>query len=426
MYTKMLSDYFEKNMPHILSDLDEIISIESIADDNGAPAPFGEGSAKALAWGKDFMDKIGMTTKNFDNYAVRGDFLPAGDPELGILAHLDTVPVSSGWSYPPFRLTVKDEVLYGRGTIDDKGPAVAVLWAAKAIRELNIPVKNFRVIFGGNEENGCKDMEYYESCEKFPRNVFTPDGSFPVLNCEKGMVHLTFSAAFESGEIEIRGGTVINAIPDQCMAVTKTENIVYNGKASHGSRPENGENAVTKFLSEHKDIHPLLSALSELFPHGEYDGKSCGLGFEDDISGKMTCALTQLNTEGGRLCGGIDIRFPIDRTYAEISKIIKTSLESRGFEIDGCEGMEPHYVDENSDFVQSLLRVYEKIKGEKGYCIAEGGITYVHNKEGAVAFGAEFPEENNNMHGDNEHISMETFKYNLNMYANAITELCGI
>lgn len=429
MYTKMLSDYFEKNMPEILDDLNEIISIESVADDNDVPAPFGEGSAKALAWGRAFMDKIGMTTKNFDNYAVRGDFLSEGEPELGILAHLDTVPVSSDWSYPPFKLTVKDGILYGRGTIDDKGPAVAVLWAAKAIRELEIPVKNFRIIFGGNEENGCKDMEYYESCEKFPKNVFTPDGSFPVLNCEKGMVHLTFSAPFECGEIsEISGGTVINAIPDNCCAILRngSENIVYKGKASHGSRPENGDNAITKFLEEYKDKHPLLNALSELFPYGEFNGKSCGLGFSDKISGDMTCALTMLNTAEGRLCGGIDIRFPIDRTYAEISGIIISTLKNKGFEIDECEGMEPHYVDENSDFVQTLLRVYEKIKGEKGYCIAEGGITYVHNTEGAVAFGAEFPEENNNMHGDDEHISMETFKYNLNMYANAITELCRI
>ena len=72
-----------------------------------------------------------------------------------------------------------------------------------------------------------------------------------------------------------------------------------------------------------------------------------------------------------------------------------------------------------------IMAENEKVKGKKGKCIAEGGITYVHNTKGGVAFGAEFPEENNNMHGADEHISMETFKINLNMYANAIAELCG-
>ena len=135
--------------------------------------------------------------------------------------------------------------------------------------------------------------------------------------------------------------------------------------------------------------------------------------------------LTLLNTENGRLTGGIDIRFPIDRKYDEISSIIISALKGAGFEIDTCEGMEPHYVDEQSGFVQTLLKVYEDVSGEKGYCISEGGITYVHNTEGAVAFGAEFPDEQNNMHGADEHISLKTFMINCNMYANAIVAVCG-
>lgn len=427
-FAKKFEEYFDEHMSEILSDLSEIIAIESVADEQSEVRPFGEGSARALAWGEDYLKRLGFETKNFDNYAVRGDSRSGEEPVLGVLAHLDTVPVSSGWSVPPFELTQKDGALYGRGTIDDKGPAVAVLWAAKAIKELGVPVKNFRIIFGGDEENGCKDMEYYEKCESFPKNVFTPDGSFPVLNCEKGMVHLTFSAPFDDKDIlAIRGAMALNAIPDRCE-LTRADgwNMLYKGRSAHASRPENGENAVTKFLADYKGESSLLKALLELFPHGEFDGKSCGMGFEDSVSGKMTCALTVLKTENGRLCGGVDIRFPIDRKYDEISGIIKSALVKAGFEIDACEGMEPHYVDENSDFVQTLLKVYERVKGEKGYCIAEGGITYVHNTEGAVAFGAEFPWEENNMHGDDEHISLETFRYNLNMYANAIAEICKV
>ena len=362
------AEYFDSHIDDILADLAEIIAIESIADEQSEVQPFGAGSAQALAWGEKKLAELGMETKNFDNYAVRGDYAAGEEPVLGVLAHLDTVPVSSGWSYPPFELTVKDGVLYGRGTIDDKGPAVAVLWAVRAIREMGLPMRNFRVIFGGNEENGCKDMEYYESCEAFPPMVFTPDGSFPVLNCEKGLVHITFSAPFDDREIiAINGGMALNAIPDRCE-YTRADffNILYKGQSAHGSRPENGDNAVTKFLADYKGDSPLLRGLARLFPYGECDGTSCGLGFEDDISGKMTCALTVLKTEGGRLHGGVDIRFPIDRTYADISGIIAKAVTDIGFTVDDCDGMEPHYVDENSDFVQALLRVYERVKGEKG------------------------------------------------------------
>lgn len=432
MYQKMFSQYFEDHMQEILADLKEIISIESVGDVNSPVRPFGEGSKKALLWGKEQLDKLGMTTKEFDGYAVHGDFFPDGDCKLAVLSHLDVVPAGEGWTYPPFDLTVTDNCLYGRGTIDDKGPSVAVLWAVKAIKELNIPIKkNFRVIFGGNEEGGCEDIEYYESKQPFPEMIFTPDGSFPVLNCEKGMVHLVFSSNFNDDSIiGINGGTVINAVPDKCEVTKKhggrRETKTYRGKSSHGSRPENGVNAITKFLGEisNEGGNKLLVGLSKLFPHGEFDGSSCGLGFSDDVSGKMTCALTTLSIKNGRLIGGIDIRFPIDKTLSEITSIIKSALENAGFEIDSCDGMEPHYVDENSEFVQTLLSVYEKVSGKKGCCIAEGGITYVHNTKGGVAFGAEFPEENNNMHGADEHISLSTFKANLNMYANAIAELC--
>ena len=421
-----LEKYFDSHMDEILSDLNDILSIESSFSEPKEGKPFGEGSAKALAWGMSQGEKLGLNVKNFNNYAVSmtyGD----GEPVLGILSHLDTVPASpDGWSFPPFAATLSDGVIYGRGSIDDKGPSVAVLWAVKALQELNVPLsKGFRIIFGGNEEQGCEDIAYYETQEAFPPMVFTPDGSFPVLNCEKGMVHLTFSAPLDDDNIkEISSNKTINAIPDKCAVTYKNGEVSYNGRPAHGSRPENGDNAVTKFLADYKGGSALLKALAAMFPHGEYDGKTIGLGFSDDVSGVMTCALTCLNTENGRLTGGIDIRFPIDRTYEEISGIITKALENAGFATDDCSGMEPHYVSADSPFVRTLLDVYEDVKGERGEPVAEGGITYVHNTEGGVAFGAEFPWENNNMHGIDEHISLETFRYNLNMYANAIARLC--
>ena len=151
MYQKQFAEYFDKHMEEILRDLDEIISIESVGDINAPVKPFGEGSRKALDWGKAYLEKLGMTTKDFDGYAVHGDFYPEGECKLAVLSHLDTVPAGEGWSYPPFKLTKADGKLFGRGTIDDKGPSVAVLWAVKAIKELNIPIKkNFRVIMKTN------------------------------------------------------------------------------------------------------------------------------------------------------------------------------------------------------------------------------------------------------------------------------------
>lgn len=452
-YKQALEKYFDEHMDEILATLAEIISIESVGTLDSEVKPFGEGSAKALAWGEQQLRKLGMKTLSIDGYAIHGDYSD-GEPVLAVLSHLDTVPAGDGWSYPPFELTQKGGNLYGRGTIDDKGPSVAVLYAVRAIRDLGIKLnKNFRVVFGGFEEGGCDDIAYYQKKYPFPKMVFTPDGSFPVLNCEKGLVHLTFKGTLEKSEKYVpylKAGTVINAVPGKAEFVlanitadelsgaldgldgfrltTEPQGNMLSGvligKSAHGSRPENGLNTATALACAFTKLGITgFDKLSKIFVHGDFSGKSMGMGFSDKVSSEMTCVLTQLNIDGEALTGGVDIRFPIDRTSAEIVGIISSSLEASGFEVTSVESMEPHYVDEDSELVQTLLKVYEGVSGKKGECISEGGVTYVHNTPGAVAFGAEFPWENNNMHGADEHISLETFRTNLNMYANAIIEL---
>ena len=81
--------------------------------------------------------------------------------QLDILAHVDVVPAGDGWSVTePFVPLLRDGKLYGRGTCDDKGPAVAALYAMRAVRDLNISLKyNVRLILGADEETGCRDTD---------------------------------------------------------------------------------------------------------------------------------------------------------------------------------------------------------------------------------------------------------------------------
>ena len=49
--------------------------------------------------------------------------------------------------------------MYGRGSADDKGPAIVALYALKAVKDLNIPLnKNVRLILGTAEECGSSDI----------------------------------------------------------------------------------------------------------------------------------------------------------------------------------------------------------------------------------------------------------------------------
>lgn len=421
-----IRQYLEEHRKEMIDFLAELVAVRSVQNEPNGKYPFGKKPAKALERMLRKCEESGFNVENVENYVGSADFGET-EPVLGILTHLDVVPEGTGWSSDPYILKCSEGRLIGRGTCDNKGPAVAALFALKAVRELAVPLKRgVRLIFGTNEENGSADLAYYRTKRKLPSMVFTPDGEYPVINAEKGMIRVYFSSPFD--ELNINSGKIINAVPEHCI-VSYERHVMFlcDGKSGHASTPEKAENAVTKFLDEYSREfkNPLLCGLAKLFPHGETDGKSCGLGFEDEVSGKMTCVLSMLNTVDGRLTGGIDIRFPLDRTLKEISGIICSSLESIGFEIDSCEGTEPHVTDENSEFVQSLLRVYERVTGDKGHCIAIGGGTYVHEIDGGVAFGAQFPDEDGNMHGADEFITEENLLKNAEIMAEAIIEICG-
>ena len=423
--------YLEAHKQEMIDLLAELVAIPSIQGKAEEGAPFGREPAHALEVMLKKCEEAGFKVDNVENYAGSADIndLPA---ELAVLAHLDVVPVGSGWTTDPFVLRYEPDTdkLVGRGAIDDKGPAVAAFFAARAVKELGLPLKKgIRLIFGTNEENGSADLAYYRQKRELPPMVFTPDGDYPLINAEKGMLRVYFSSDFDDEEIlEIQAGTVINAVPQFCTVTMDSDEgepveAVYEGVSAHASTPEKGENAITQFLDSYSGENMLLCGLAELFPHGEFNGKNCGLGFRDEISGDMTCVLSMLNTENGRIYGGIDIRFPLDRKKAEIGGIICDALESAGFTVDSCEGVEPHCTDENSTFVQTLLKTYERVTGDKGRCIAIGGGTYVHEIEGGVAFGAEFPNEDGHMHSPDEFITVANLLKNAEIMAEAMSEL---
>ena len=438
-----IRNYIESKKGEMTALLRELVAVPSVQGKAEEGAPFGNGPAKALEIMLDKCREYGFSVENVENYAGSADF--GEDPQLGILSHLDVVPEGTGWQGDPFTLRIEDGKLIGRGTCDDKGPAVAALFALRAVKELGIPLKKgVRLIFGTNEENGSADLAYYRQKKALPPMVFTPDGEYPVINAEKGRVCVKFSAKFIMHEyfleqahnlLSVKGGTAINAVPESCdfkMGIPDegTPSMIMAtvpGKSAHASTPEKGDNAITKYLAGIGKFvtDPPLDKLAELFPHGETNGKSCGIALSDDISGETTCVLSQLNTIPGAVTGAVDIRFPVSYKAEQVSSEIVKRLENAGFTVDSLECSEPHLTDGSSEFVQALLRVYERVTGEKGRCISTGGGTYVHDIEGGVAFGAEFPGHDGNMHAAEEFKTEEDLLKNAELMAEAIVEICG-
>jgi carboxypeptidase PM20D1 len=76
-----------------------------------------------------------------------------------LMAHLDVVPVEAGtegrWTHPPFGGVVADGHVWGRGALDDKGPALALLEAVEALLAAGErPRRTVLLALGADEEVG--------------------------------------------------------------------------------------------------------------------------------------------------------------------------------------------------------------------------------------------------------------------------------
>lgn len=459
-----INSYIDLNTENMISDLQKIIKIPSKNQPAKENMPYGEDVAKCLNEFLNMASNMGFKTENFDNYV--GTITLGENPQLGILCHLDVVPEGTGWIHEPFGGQVEDDKIFGRGTIDDKGPAIAVLYAMKAIKDLDIPLKNgVKFIVGCDEECGSSDLEYYKTKENFPPMVFTPDGSYPIINIEKGQCRVCFGAEFEKNNnskriLSFKGGQTVNAVPANSTATicgidintvneaisklnldadftcnlkdNKTIVIDVVGKGAHASTPELGINSVTALINllsslpfdNSKDFN-MIKNLDKLLPYGDCSGNNIEVNYNDDKSGALTLAFSIFSFDETSLEGHIDIRFPTCTTFDNLKDILTNKFSEIDINIKDIYGVEPHQTSEDSEFVQTLLRVYEEQTGLKGECIAIGGGTYVHDIEGGVAFGAEFPNQEHNMHGADEFIEIDTLVKNAKIFAHSIVALLG-
>ena len=148
----------EKQFDELVKSLQKVISFNTEKGKAAKNAPFGENVKACLDYTLGLARSFGLDTYDCDGYAGHADFKGTGDEVVGILGHLDVVPSKAEeWLYPPYGGEVHDGKLYGRGTMDDKGPMFACLYAVKALKDAGfVPKKTVRLIFGCDEETGME------------------------------------------------------------------------------------------------------------------------------------------------------------------------------------------------------------------------------------------------------------------------------
>lgn len=468
MYKEQIEKYIEGHKEEMVEDIKALVKIDSQRDTAKEGMPFGEGPAFCLKKAEDMIKGYGFKVTNYDNYVITAD-LNEEEKQLDILAHLDVVPVSDEWKVTnPFEPVLIDGKLYGRGTADDKGPAIAALYAMRAIKDLNIPLKkNVRLILGSDEECGSSDIKYYYSKEKEAPMTFSPDAEFPVINIEKGGLSSTFEGSYEEAIelpriLSIKSGDKSNVVPGKAMAlvegidktlllrtaegVTNSYGITFNideeensilkiqcrGNATHASTPQSGNNALTGLIKllvslpfAPSEAFTKLKAVESLFPHNDYYGEALGVNMEDELSGKLTMCFSIFDYNTTAFKGAFDCRAALCATNENLRDVMNTKMMENGIKLNHCEVYPPHHVDANTEFVQTLLKSYESFSGKEGKAIAIGGGTYVHHLKNGVAFGCGDLEVDNHIHGDDEYISLDTLVMSMKIFADVIIKLCN-
>ena len=417
-------------MKNYLSDAVQAIS-ESIQFDSSLSTPlpqmpFGKGAADCLKHFLNLAKSLGFETRNYDNYV--GEVLfGKGQEEFAILAHLDVVPAGSGWNRPPFSGIVEEGKIWGRGAMDDKGPAIAALFALKKLKDEGfVPGKTVKLIVGLNEECGWQCIEHYNQVAHMPDSGFSPDANFPVIYAEKGILHIRAEFPVDTNLFSaLAGGERVNMVCDYCQATPlspvdtnkakalglslENGNLISKGKSAHGSTPEEGVNAILPVL-EYFDLNRVKECLFD---------DIYGLKTLKDETGNLTLSPDVISYENGTLSVLVDIRYPATLPLEAVTQ----KLDKFGVKYEIISHQKPLFQDKNNALVKTLQQVYDDYTGEKHEPIAIGGGTYARALKCGVAFGPEIEGEEVTIHQPNEYITIDRVKLMIEVYAEAVRKL---
>lgn len=456
-----------KRREEMMTDLVSLLRINSERDDHQVDAqhPFGPGPVKALQAFLKMAERDGYETKNVDNYAGHFTF-GQGEEELGIFAHLDVVPAGSGWHTDPYQPEIIDGKLFARGASDDKGPTMACYYGLKIIKELGLPVsKRVRFVVGTDEESGWGDMDYYFDHVGLPEPDFgfSPDAEFPIINGEKGNIteYLHFGNRNE-GSFKLHrftGGLRENMVPESATAIFSADfslseleakladfvaehpvtgtiseengqfSVTISGKSAHGASPQSGVNGATylaAFLVVFDfggDAKAYLNlAANYLFE--DHEGQKLGVAYTDAKMGSLSMNAGVFNfdetTKDNTIA--LNFRYPQGTDSATIQAILQQLPGVAAVSLSAHEHT-PHYVPMEDELVSTLLAVYEKHTGLRGYEQIIGGGTFGRLLKRGVAYGAMFPGYTDTMHQANEFVDVEDLYRAAAIYAEAIYEL---
>ena len=420
-------------------DLGDLCAIPSVRGKAAVNAPYGVETQRALNFFLERGKQLGFRAVNLDNRAGYVEF-GQGEHLVAALCHLDVVPAGDGWDSDPFSPIIGPDRIIARGTADDKGPAIAVLYAMKDLLDSNFsPKGRIRLIVGKEEENGSSCMAQNVKVAEKPHAGFTPDASFTVIYAEKGICQLRLS--WQGGQdakdalrlVAAGGGEAANMMPGRCgLSLVSSDGCktseTVTGKPGHASMPWLGENAISKaMLTAARKLeaagcsHPFVCFYVSAIGSG-WLGDGLGIACQDE-SGSLTCNSGKLSLQENNAELILDIRYPVHQTLEAILAGIRQQTAAYGIDVAVVHAIEPLYLPRDSFLVETLSRVYADLTGLDPAPVASGGGTYARTMPNVVAFGGTFPDEPETAHQAGEYLMPQHLLATAAIYREALQAL---
>lgn len=416
-----------------------------LREDHQGKTPFGDDIQAVLEKTLTICENLGMKSfidpKGYYGYADYGE----GEESLAILCHLDVVPPGNldSWDTNPFEAIEKNEALYGRGSQDDKGPAMAALYAFKAVVDSGATFnKRVRFIFGTDEETLWRCLDRYNKLEEPSTMGFTPDAEFPLTYAEKGLLQVKLHGPGDK-ELRINCGKSLNIVPDEAayqgpLNITLENElkslgyeyqlsdgqVIVKGKAVHSKDAPEGVNAITRLVTALSSSikNETLAFITEKLKD-DATGQTIFGKIKDDISGPLTVNLATLSIDDKESTIGLDLRIPVTADKEEIVKKLTASAAEYQLNYEEYDYLASLYVPKDSLLITTLLDIYREKTGDKSDPLTTGGATFARTMKNCVAFGAVFPDSEVTFHMPNEKMTLRDIYNAMDIYAEAVYRL---
>ena len=434
---------------------------------------------------------FGLQYRNVDNRVFEVKLPGSGPDEFGILTHGDVVPaVASEWvlddgtQLDPFKLTRVGGLLYGRGSIDDKGSIATVLYAMKSVKDSGLPLaRTIRLMIDTTEESGGEAIRYYQQQTKLPAYNIVLDSKYPAVVAEKGTGALRAgfvmapAGAPPAGAVTITamvGAASANAIPQTATARLQAADpaalaarlnagkdafvrqyegqggkfaidvatsatgvdVKVTGSSAHGSRPEEGVNPVPRLALFLQSTGLVLTNngyaqasryIVDIFGL-DYLGNKMGLAYADPFMGPLTASPTLIRENAGKVEVTANVRMPRGNTPEAVSAATQSKVRAWGVE-KGVAVEVAHTQgnwmarDPKGAWLATLLNIFGDTTGLPAEPVSTAGSTTAKQMPNAINFGPAMPGKKYTAHNAKEFKEIADLDADMQMFTEMLVRI---